>query len=40
MDPYRYREVIENYSLVMGIKMLPFDDLTRIRERDVNMSGG
>ena len=24
----------------MGIKMLPFDDLTRIRERDVNMSGG
>uniref|UniRef100_F6I1L9 ABC transporter domain-containing protein n=1 Tax=Vitis vinifera TaxID=29760 RepID=F6I1L9_VITVI len=24
----------------MGIKMLPFDDLTGIRERDVNMSGG
>ena len=40
MDPYRYKEVIENYSLVMGIKMLPFDDLTGIRERDVNMSGG
>ncbi|WKA06839.1 hypothetical protein VitviT2T_024719 [Vitis vinifera] len=25
MDPYRYREVIENYSLVKDIEMLPFN---------------
>nr|CAN65077.1 hypothetical protein VITISV_009542 [Vitis vinifera] len=40
MDPYRYREVIENYSLVKDIEMLPFSDLTGIRERDVNLSCG
>ena len=40
MDPYRYKEVIENYSLVKDIEMLPFGDLIGIRERDVNLSGG
>ena len=30
MDPYIYREVIENYSLVKDIEMLPFDDLIGI----------
>ena len=39
MDPYIYREVIENYSLVKDIEMLPFDDLIGIWERDVNLSG-
>ena len=40
MDPYRCREVIENYSRVKNLLMLPFGDLTGIRERDVNLSGG
>ena len=39
MDPYRYREVIENYSLVKDIEMLPFGDLIGIWEREVNLSG-
>ncbi|XP_004300848.1 PREDICTED: ABC transporter C family member 10-like isoform X1 [Fragaria vesca subsp. vesca] len=40
MDHVRYREILQQCSLIKDLEILPFCDLTQIGERGVNLSGG
>ncbi|CAL4931133.1 unnamed protein product [Urochloa decumbens] len=40
MDEPRYKETLQQCSLVYDLESLPFGDLTHIGERGVNLSGG